>query len=343
MSGANGSGRNRRRGRGGGSRSTTGSSGGRGRAQGGAGRRSSGGGRPKSASRRDREAAAAATAVLAEAELQAFADQRRARLLAEERSAARHNERRAQVICVGAGVVVGAVAGVIVALLAGMIAGVVAAVVVTVALAFSVWSLATSLVLRSMGATPLPPGSKARLENLVDGLCATFGLRLPELALVDDDVPNACALGMGPGRATLVVTSGLLETLGLVELEAVVAHELAHIRRNDIVVSSVATLVLGPWIRLLGSDRWLARAMGASRELRADDLAVTATRYPPGLLAALEAMEGAPPPGPQSVFASSAMTMLRPLWVDPDVGRRAQGQQGRLDATAVRAAILAER
>ena len=61
------------------------------------------------------------------------------------------------------------------------------------------------------------------------------------------DVPNALALGRDQKSAILVVTSGLEESLGLVELEGVLAHELVHIKRNDTVLSAVAVIVALPW------------------------------------------------------------------------------------------------
>ena len=157
---------------------------------------------------------------------------------------------------------------------------------------------------------------------MVEGLCATFGLRVPALAVVDDPVPNSAAVGVNPGAATLVVTSGLVEGMGLVELEAVVAHELAHIKRDDVVVLTIAAAVVGPVCTLTGSDRWMVRAIGSGREFVADDVAVTVVRYPPGLQRALEAMQSAPPPEAGSVFAASSLHSLRHFFVDPDVGRR---------------------
>src|SRR6202042_87706 len=79
-----------------------------------------------------------------------------------------------------------------------------------------------------------------RLFNVTEGLCATFGLRPPDLYVVYDAVPNSCALGRDDDSAALVVTSGLLDTMGPIELEGVIAHELAHVKRHDNSVSVVA-------------------------------------------------------------------------------------------------------
>ena len=69
-----------------------------------------------------------------------------------------------------------------------------------------------------------------RYHNLVEGLCVSAGLPKPELYVIDDDAPNSFATGRNPDHAAIVVTTGLLEKLSRMELEGVLAHELAHIR-----------------------------------------------------------------------------------------------------------------
>jgi len=74
---------------------------------------------------------------------------------------------------------------------------------------------------------------------LTEGLCATFGLSMPMLHVIEDDVPNACALGRDARRSDLVVTTGLLRRVDPIELEGVIAHELAHVKRGDNGVSCI--------------------------------------------------------------------------------------------------------
>jgi Zn-dependent protease with chaperone function len=286
----------------------------------------------------------------------------RDRQAAESGESMRRNYRRGRTLCGMAGIVVAVVVGVVLGALVGAVAGVVAAIVAGVLVGLSAWRFSTSWVLRLIGGRPIEHGEEPRLENLVDGLCATFGIRSPKLVEVDDPLPNSCSLGTSSSRTYLVVTRGLLERLGLVEMEGVVAHELAHVKRGDTVLSSIVTTVLGPWAWLSGSDQWLHRALGRGREFRADDLAVSTVRYPPGLQRALDEMsssgsgaeDGSPVPS-ASAFTGRRLFMMRWLWIDPLVGPVAHAGQperragraldfdDRIDMSCVRAEALAQR
>ena len=139
------------------------------------------------------------------------------------------------------------------------------------------------MALRRIGAVPLDEDDDPRLFNVTEGLCATFGLPMPALHVLDDDVPNACALGRDARRSDLVVTSGLLRRLDPIELEGVIAHELAHVKRGDNGVSCVGITLA----TLLGGETMLRRCVGENREYRADVVGASAVRYPRGLLGAL--------------------------------------------------------
>lgn len=254
----------------------------------------------------------------------------------------RSNRRWARLLPVAAGVLPGLVLGVVLGLVLGPVVGAVVAVVVAVAVAVSLSRRATDLALRLVGGGPLDDDDEPGLANLVEGLCATFGVPRPRLWLVDDPVPNACALGRQPTSALLVVTTGLLDRLGLIETEGVVAHELAHVKRHDTAVSEMAVVVLYPLVRMTGSDRLVHGALGRGREYRADEVAAATVRYPPGLHDALEALGRGPTPVPGSVFTGRRWAATRWLWIDPMVGARDASLEGELDATAVRSAALAE-
>ena len=120
--------------------------------------------------------------------------------------------------------------------------------------------LAPAVALHRVGAVPMGDEVDPRLSNITEGLCATFGLSMPALAVLDDDVPNACALGRDARRSVLVVTRGLLEMLDPIELEGVVAHELAHVKRGDNGVSCVGITLA----TMFGGESMLRRCVGST-------------------------------------------------------------------------------
>jgi heat shock protein HtpX len=165
---------------------------------------------------------------------------------------------------------------------------------------------ATRTVLRRVGGRPADPVAHARLHNLVEGLSAAVGVPKPVLVVVDADAPNAMAFGRRPRDAVLVVTQGLLDKLTRVELEGVLAHELSHIKALDILPATTAAVLAAP----LGA-RAVALAVRADKEALADVTAVAITRYPPGLLSALEKIEADPAP-----FRPPSRTIDH-LWLRP--------------------------
>ncbi len=220
----------------------------------------------------------------------------------------------------------------------GPIVGVVALIVVGLLVTMVMWRQAPAVALRRIGAVPLSQRDNPRLFNVTEGLCATFGLRMPNLYVVFDSVPNACALGRDAASADVVVTSGLLDTMGPIELEGVIAHELAHVKRHDNTVA-----VVGLSLARLGGESMLRRCVGTGREYRADVVGASAVRFPRGLLDALRLMEKAAAPSGKSVFSAARFGASRWVWIDPSVGHRDEPvAAGDLDATSVRAAALAE-
>jgi Zn-dependent protease with chaperone function len=241
-------------------------------------------------------------------------------------------------LCVWAAVVPALVVGAVLGLVVSPVIGAAALVVVAFGVAFGLWRAAPTVALRRIGAVPLRERDHPRLVNVTEGLCATFGLRMPELFVVFDAVPNACALGRAPGSADLIVTSGLLETMGPIELEGVIAHELAHVKRGDNGVSSIALTLAS-----VGGEGVLKRCVGAGREYRADVVGASAVRFPRGLLDAMRLMMNAPPPAGNSVFSATRFGGSRWVWIDPSVGQRDEPVViGDLNATPVRAAALSE-
>jgi heat shock protein HtpX len=163
----------------------------------------------------------------------------------------------------------------------------------------------------AVGGRPADPVVDARLHNLVDGLCTAAGVPRPALFVIEDPAPNALAYGLDPKRAALAVTTGLLERLERVELEGVLAREVARIKHHDTRPATVAV----PLLSLVGGvaslrTRILTAAQGGGTTL-ADANGVALTRYPPGLVAALEKLRA----DGHVVHAGSAATAH--LWIEP--------------------------
>jgi heat shock protein HtpX len=206
----------------------------------------------------------------------------------------------------------------------------VAAAVVALVLAVVAYLYADRVVLRLSHARPALPDEEPRYHNLVEGLCVSAGLRKPDLYVIDDDALNSFATGRNPGHAAVVVTTGLLRKLSRMELEGVLAHELSHIRSNDVRVTSLgAALVALPLMPAPPlAARLLAALVGRGRESDADVGGVRLTRYPPGLAAALENIRR---DGPATLPASRATAHL---WISSplDGAEGAPGLEARIAA-----------
>jgi heat shock protein HtpX len=177
--------------------------------------------------------------------------------------------------------------------------GLVGFVVGTLLLGILMWWAAEPLSRRALGGEPADPTIHARLLNLVDGLCATIGAYPPDVKVRADTSLNAAVCGRRRRRATLVVTQGLLDQLNRMELEGVVAQQLTRIRCHDMLPATVTVATLGIGASLFSPPEPVT-AM--------DRAAVSFTRYPPGLIAALEKM------GAQGTEIPGASRATAHLW-----------------------------
>ena len=84
-----------------------------------------------------------------------------------------------------------------------------------------------------------------RLYNLLENLCISRGIPMPKLKLVDSDALNAYATGLNQRQYAVTVTSGLLKALNDSEIEAVLGHELTHIRNGDVQLMVIAVIIAG--------------------------------------------------------------------------------------------------
>lgn len=234
------------------------------------------------------------------------------------------NRRRAHLIALVAGLFaslpLGVGAGIILALTLGTIAGAVLSLVAWILISFALasWirSTATKSALGLIGARPATANTCPRLYNVVDGLCATYGLRAPKIMIVEDETANACSFGIDSRDASLVVTTGLVEELGLLETEGVVAHELVHMKLRDTAVFSVSVSVLRYVVGDRRRERMLSRLIGAGREFQADQMAVKAIRYPPGLRSALIEIRSIGLLAQPSLLSRPPTAWTRQVWIN---------------------------
>jgi heat shock protein HtpX len=115
-------------------------------------------------------------------------------------------------------------------------------IVLVVALVYALiqYFLADKLAVAMTGAKEIQKKDNPRLYRIVENLAITTGIQTPKVYLIDDPAPNAFATGRDPKHAVVAATTGILEIMDDRELEAVMAHELGHVRNYDIRVSMIA-------------------------------------------------------------------------------------------------------
>ena len=131
------------------------------------------------------------------------------------------------------------------------------AIVLAVAMTFGSYYASDKIVLAVSKAKPISKEDYPYLYNVVEGLALAAGLPKPRCYIIDDTAPNAFASGRNPKNAIVVVTKGLLAKLNRVELEGVIAHEMSHIKNYDVLVQTLAVVMVG--VVALLSD-WILRS-----------------------------------------------------------------------------------
>jgi len=104
------------------------------------------------------------------------------------------------------------------------------------------WYFSDKIVLWTSGAKIISREEYPKLHEIVERLSTNNGLPKPKVAMVNSNVPNAFATGKSPKSSLVAVTTGLLELLDDDELEAVIGHELTHVRSRDVLVLTLASL-----------------------------------------------------------------------------------------------------
>lgn len=109
---------------------------------------------------------------------------------------------------------------------------------------FAYW-FSADMVLKMYNAQEVDAASSPYLYNMVQELAGRAGLPMPKVYIIHEDQPNAFATGRNPENAAVAATSGILQMLSARELRGVMAHELAHVKHRDILISTISATLAG--------------------------------------------------------------------------------------------------
>jgi len=128
---------------------------------------------------------------------------------------------------------------------------------------FSYW-FSDKIVLKMYGAQEIGEHDHPAFYGMIRRLAIQAGLPMPKVYIIPDDSPNAFATGRNPQHAAVAATDGILRILSAEELEGVMAHELAHVRNRDILISTIAATFAGA-ISMIGNMLQWGAMFGAGR------------------------------------------------------------------------------
>lgn len=216
--------------------------------------------------------------------------------------------------------------------------GVVIALMLSVIMNFGSYWFSDSIVLSMYKAKPVTRIEAPVLYEAVESLSARARIPVPRVYIVPHDTPNAFATGRNEDHAAVAVTSGILKILNRDELEGVIAHELAHIKHKDILISTMAATIastvvlLSRWAVFFGSDEGSAisaiavaivapiaatviqMAISRSREYDADEGGARVSGKPVALASALAKLSSAAGRRPMDANPATAhMFIVNPL------------------------------
>lgn len=230
--------------------------------------------------------------------------------------------------------------------------GFILALFISVVMAVGSYYYSDRIVLAISRARPVTREEFPYLYHTVEGLAIAAGLPAPRCYVIEDTAPNAFATGRNPKNSVICVTTGLLQKMNRLELEGVLAHEMSHIKNYDVLLQTVAVVMVG--VVALLSD-WMLRslwwgggrrksrersgnagavlllvgivlailsplvaqlmqlAISRRREFLADASAAMLTRYPAGLASALRKIAADPEPLEAANKATAHLYIVNPL------------------------------
>lgn len=130
---------------------------------------------------------------------------------------------------------------------------------------FSYW-FSDKIVLAMYRAQPVTESEAPELYSIVRHLSQSAGLPMPKIYVIDAYQPNAFATGRNPEHGVVAVTTGIMRVLTREELAGVLAHELAHIKHRDILVSTIAAAIAGAISYLAQMAQWAMIFGGSNRD-----------------------------------------------------------------------------
>lgn len=229
-----------------------------------------------------------------------------------------------------------------------------------IALAISIFSsfysyfYSDKLVLRMSNAKEVKKSEYPEYYRLVENLAMSEGMPMPNLYILNESQPNAFATGRNPENSVIAVTKGLLQLMDRSELEAVLAHELSHIKNRDVLLSTVVvvlaatvaflsrifvrstmfgrrskgkggaiTLIIALFAAILAPlvATVIKLAISRKREYLADSSAALMTRHPQALAEALEKIKNYPKSMQSASDATAHLYIINPFRED-DKGQK---------------------
>ncbi|MCX7943991.1 MAG: zinc metalloprotease HtpX [Deltaproteobacteria bacterium] len=137
---------------------------------------------------------------------------------------------------------------------------------IAVLMNFIAYWFSDKIVLFSSGAQQVSPTDAPKLHSIVEQLAYSANIPKPRVYIIDTPMPNAFATGRNPKHSAVAVTTGLMDLLDEHELRGVIAHELAHIKNRDILISTVAATLAAAITVFVRIIAWGFMAAGSSRD-----------------------------------------------------------------------------
>ena len=129
---------------------------------------------------------------------------------------------------------------------------------------FSYW-YSDKIVLKMYGAQPVTMQEAPGLVHSVSKLAQAAQMPMPKVYIINENVPNAFATGRDPEHGVVAVTTGIMQALNTEELEGVLAHELAHIKNRDTLISTIVAGIAGTITMIANIAQWGAIMGGFGR------------------------------------------------------------------------------